>query len=339
MTGSRQSQPKNIIMITKEELKGLYDSQLKQKLSGLENMRKKLRNKIFLSVVIIVFPIVFLISVIDKIGESNFAPLFFILVIALVIYGIILIFKNKKSKREYRSRYKNEVVHEIVKAIDPDWIYSPTDRISENEYWQSDLFRHQTDRYKGDDLISGQIEKTDFRCSELHTEYKQVTTDEDGKREERWVTIFKGLFFHADFNKNIKEKTYIEPDTAERLFGKFGQKLQTSSKGKLVKLENPEFEKIFAVFSTSQTEARYILTPAIMEALVNIYKQYKRKMHLSFIDSRVYCALSFSKDLFEPKIFSSGVKFEDVEFMYNLFLLNATIIRELNLNTRIWTKE
>ncbi|HPF93146.1 MAG TPA: DUF3137 domain-containing protein, partial [Tenuifilaceae bacterium] len=171
------------------------------------------------------------------------------------------------------------------------------------------------------------------------TEYKTVTYDKDGKRKETWHTIFKGLFFHADFNKEIMGKTYIEPDTAERLLGKFGQSLQVSSKGKLVKLENPEFEKIFAVYGTDQTEARYILTPTIMEALVNIYKMYKRKMHLSFIGTRVYVAMSFSKNLFEPKIFSSGVKFKDVEFMYNLFMVNQTIVKELNLNTRIWTKE
>ena len=326
-------------MITKEELIGLYENQLQEKLSGLESVRKKLRNKMLLAVACMALPFVGLVLFFNKFEQSNFVPLFFILAIALVIVGIVMVFKNKKSKKAYCLRYKNEVVREIVKAIDPEWGYEPSAYISQSEYHQSDLFRQRFDRYKGDDLISGKIEKTDFRCSELHSEYKQVTTDSDGKREEHWVTIFKGLFFNADFNKNILGKTYIEPDNAERLLGKFGQKLQASSKGKLVKLENPEFEKIFAVYSSDQTEARYVLTPTIMEALVNIYKQYKRKMYLSFIDSRVYCALSFSKDLFEPKIFSSGVKFDDVEFMYNLFLLNATIIHELNLNTRIWTKE
>jgi hypothetical protein len=326
-------------MISKEELKGLYENQLQQKLSGLESVRIKLRNKMLLAVTLIVLPFIGLTAFFNLIGESNFSGILFFLAIALVITGIVFIFKNKKSKKAYRLQYKDEVVREIVRAIDPEWSYDPNSCLSQNEYRQSDLFRRSYDRYKGDDLISGKIEKTDFRCSELHTEYKEITTDSDGKRQERWVTIFKGLFFHSDFNKNILGKTYIEPDNAERLLGKFGQKLQASSKGKLVKLENPEFEKIFAVFSTSQTEARYILTPAIMEALVNIYKQYKRKMYFSFIDSRVYCALSFSKDLFEPKIFRTGVKYEDVEFMYNLFMVNAIIIHELNLNTRIWTKE
>jgi len=332
-------------MIKKEELQSLYESQLKGKLAGLEDLRKSVAKRIITGIVLIALPVIIGVAVFVYLdsnhnasmgGLENVLPF---VIIAIIITGIVLLVLNIKKKNEYRRRYKNEVVAEVVRAIDPEWSYAPDGCISQGEYYSSDLFRQHFDRYNGDDLISGKIEKTDFRCSELHTEYKEVTYDKDGKRQERWVTIFKGLFFHADFNKEIRAQTYLQPDTSERLLGKFGQKLQFSTKGKLVKLENPEFEKIFAVFSTDQNEARYILTPAIMEALVNIYKQYKRPMHLSFIGSRVYVAMSFNKDLFEPKIFKNGVKYEDVEFMYNLFMVNATIIHELNLNTRIWTKE
>lgn len=325
-------------MIERSQLENLYNTQLKSKLHGLEGLRKKVkRGQIFgVSLLILAFILFGRVSVAL---ENHSEALPFLAVSPVAIFGVIVLVRTYKKRMSYREKFKNEVVREIVNVIDPDWKYEPNQCISNSEYRSSDLFRQSVDRYRGDDLISGKIDKTDFRCSELHTEYKTVTTDKDGRRKETWHTIFKGLFFHADFNKEIKGKTYIEPDTAERLFGKFGQKLQTSSKGKLVKLENPEFEKIFAVFGTDQTEARYILTPTIMEALVNIYKMYKRRMHISFIGSRVYIAMSFTKNLFEPKIFSSGVNFKEIEFMYNLFMVNQTIIQELNLNTRIWTKE
>lgn len=332
-------------MIQREQLADLYENEIRNRLTGLEGLRKKVALRQIAGVAFLALPILVFLGFSGFVDEDNFLfmadlmgwiPYLFI---GLVLAGIVFLILNYSQKRAYRRRYKEEVVSEIVKAIDPEWRYSADDCISSLEYAQSGLFRKSYDRYRGDDLICGQIEKTDFRCSELHTEYKTVTTDKDGKRKETWHTIFRGLFFHADFNKNIHAQTFIEPDTSERLLGKFGQKLQFSSKGKLVKLENPEFEKIFAVFSTDQTEARYIITPAIMEALVNIYRQYKRKMYLSFTGSRVYVAMSFRKNLFEPRIFRSGVKFEDVEFMYNLFMVNATIIHELSLNTRIWTKE
>lgn len=326
-------------MIEKDELKTLYETDLKHKLSGLEGIRKAVKRGQIYGVLLLVLSFFLFIPVAVAFENNSSEVLPFLVLAPFVILGIVLLVKAHKKKKEYRNRYKNEVVREIIKAIDPTWQYYPDQYITNFEYSQSDLFRQSLDRYRGDDLISGKIDKTDFRFSELHTEYKTVTYDKNGNRRETWHTVFRGLFFHADFNKEIKGRTYIEPDTAERLLGKFGQKLQRSSKGKLVKLENPEFEKIFAVYSTDQTEARYILTPTIMEALVAIYKKYKRKMHLSFIGSRVYVAMSFKQDLFEPKIFKSGVRFNDVEFMYNLFLMNATIIQELNLNTRIWTKE
>jgi hypothetical protein len=73
--------------------------------------------------------------------------------------------------------------------------------------------------------------------------------------------------------------------------------------------------------------------------MVNIYKKYKRPVYFSFIGSRVYVAMSFNKDLFEPRILKSGVRFEDMEQMNSQFSLIQTLIHEMNLNTRIWTKD
>ena len=70
----------------------------------------------------------------------------------------------------------------------------------------------------------------------------------------------------ADFNKNFNGHTVVLPDTAEKILGKFGQSLQSmSSRGELVKLEDPEFEKEFCVYGDDQVEARYILSPALMK--------------------------------------------------------------------------
>ncbi len=326
-------------MITKESLRSFYESELQEKLSGLEGLRKRVRNNqlwiafLFLLAVGLFALLLFLFN--DKEPE----PYWFLILLPPIIGAFVVIYLNSKKKKLFKGKYKNEVVHEIVRAINPEWQYEPGQCITTSEYDQSQLFQHPYDRYAGDDLISGAIEKTDFRSSELHTEYKTVTHDKDGGTQETWHTIFRGIFLHADFNKHIKGKTFIEPDTAESLFGKFGQKLQASTKGRLVKLENPVFEKLFVVFSTDQTEARYILTPAIMESMVTIYKQYKRDMFVSFIGSRVYVAMSFNQALFEPKIWRSLVSFKDVEIMYDLMMVNETIIREMNLNTRIWTKE
>lgn len=324
----------SLFMKSIEELRKLYENQLKLNLVSLENQRKSLKNKyIFYGLgIVLSFLIVFFLS------KQN--SIFIYIGIAGIITFIILFLLLKKAKNLYRHDFKTNVVKEIVHLINPEWGYEPNGRILESTYRNSHLFPTHYDRYNGDDLVNGVIEKTDFRFSELHTEYKTVTTDKDGKRTEQWHTIFKGLFAHADFNKEIKGETLVLPDTAEKLFGSFGKKLQSvSGRGKLIKLENIEFEKQFVVYGSDQIEARYILTPTMMEAMVRVNKKYKKDIHFAFSGSRVYMAMSFNKDLFEPRVFKSGVRFEDMKQMNEQFGIIQTIIHEMNLNTRIWTKD
>lgn len=310
-----------------EKLKELFENRLKPGLEGIEKERKTIKRLYVGAIILGVFTFI------------SF-PIHWALGVVLLI-GAILLGGTGATKyaTKYRSAYKTEVVKKIVALINPNYQYDPNKHIAESKYIDSRIFKTKHERFQGDDFISGTIEKTDFEFSELKAEYIRETTDDDGKKQTEWVAIFQGLFFHAEFNKHITGETFVLPDTSEKRWGKFAQKFQKDRKrGELVKLENPEFEKAFKVFSTSQQEARYILTPTMMEAMTDIQKRFNRPMNFSFIGARVYCAIEFNKGLFEPRVMKSGVKFSDVEEMYCLFSLIETIIHEMNLNTRIWTK-
>lgn len=318
-------------MKSTEELKNLYESDLQPQLAELESQRKVIKKMWTWGLITAIFIFLF-VHLIPNQGLM-------ITAIIVGILGVLFLFGYGAVKfYAYRKVFKQEVVTKIIKLINPDYHYDANRHVDSNHFIGSKLFKQHPDRINGDDFVSGIIEKTEFEFSELKAEYKTESV-KDGKRQTEWHTIFSGLFFHADFNKHIEGTTYVLPDTAEKLFGKFGQKLQKgSSRGELVKLENPEFEKEFVVYSSGQQEARYILTPVMMEAMVNLQKKYKRKMYFSFNGERVYCGVSFNQGLFEPRIRKSGVNFSDIEEMYQLFGLIETIITEMNLNTRIWTK-
>jgi Protein of unknown function (DUF3137) len=318
------------------ELQELYETRLKPNLESLEGQRKSLKKRAI--ALIITFIAVLLIFIIAD-ADADLKYLFYLIPVGLILFGYLL-YKILGPVKVYRREFKEKVVKAIVNLINPLWNYDPYGHISEEQYRKSKLFPKGVDRYKGDDLVTGVIEKTDFRLSELHTEYKTESRDKDGHKRTKWHTIFKGLFAHIDFNKEIKGETLVLPDTAERMLGSIGRKLQSMSRrGKLIKLENVEFEKLFVVYGSDQIEARYILTPSMMEALVNIVKKYNRLIFCSFIGSRVYFAMPFKQDLFEPRIFKSGVRFDDMIQMNEQFSIIKTIIHEMNLNTRIWTKE
>jgi hypothetical protein len=315
------------------QLSDIYKTAIEPQIGELAGIRKSAQMAVYYGIGVFLLLILF-ISLVSS-GVSLAIIGLVLAVIGLIVIGV----RGNKAWKLYHSRFKEQVVREVVKLVNPDWTYHPTGMMDSQVYYQSDIFRKDVDRYNGDDLVQGVLDKTDFECSELHTEYKQVTTDSKGRRQERWVTIFRGLFFHADFNKEFIGRTYVSPDTAERLLGKFGRRFQKiSGPAPLVVLENVAFEKAFVVHATDQIEARYILTPTIMEAMLRIKQLYNCHVHFSFIGSRVYCALGMNKALFEPKLFGAVINLREMEDMYHLFKVNEVIIKELNLNTRIWTK-
>lgn len=204
----------------------------------------------------------------------------------------------------------------------------------------SRLFPRKVDRYCGDDMVSGKSGKTDILFSELHTEYKVRTTNSKGQIQTRWYTIFKGLFFIGDFNKDFKGTTVVLPDTAEKMFGSMGNLFQSwnLSRDELIKLEDPEFEKFFVVYGNDQIEARYILSTSLMKRIVDFKKKTNRNIHISFNSPKVFVAVSYRKSLFEPKIFTTLLDFTPIQEYFEDLQMAIGIVEDLNLNTRIWSK-
>ncbi|WP_281492150.1 DUF3137 domain-containing protein [Desulfosarcina cetonica] len=153
--------------------------------------------------------------------------------------------------------------------------------------------------------------------------------------------MFNGLLFVADFNKAFKGTTIVLPDTAQKLFGDMGQALQSLNvqNGQLIKLEDPAFEKLFVVYGQDQVEARYILSTSLMRRMVEFQNRAQKEMRLSFSASKLYVAIPFEKELFEPKIRESLLNIAHIQEYYDELKLVADIVDELNLNTRIWTQK
>ncbi len=271
--------------------------------------------------------------------------------IALLFVVLIVIASAYSRKADaWRRAFKAQVMTQLVQFVNPNLRYYPEQHISRQEYDLSMLYHNSPapDRYYGEDLIEGVIDKTDIRLSELHTEYKQVTYDSKGRRHEQWITIFRGLFISADFHKDFKGVTLVLPDTEQSWLGGFGQWLQSLSAklgnqpGELIKMEDPEFERLFKVFATDPIEARYILTPNIIRRIVEFRAKTKSAIRLSFIASRVFVAIPTYHNHFEPpSLFAPADKLlapETLARYLEELRFALAVVDELNLNTRIWTK-
>jgi len=246
------------------------------------------------------------------------------LIATLIIRGVLL--------GRVRTDFKRKIMPVLLRGIDPSLQYDPARYVGEKEFNQSNLFQNP-DRYSGKDLMEGKIGATAVRFSLIHAEekYQETETDSDGKTSTHteYRTIFSGLFFVADFNKHFSARTKVEPHSftfLEKLFGSH------------VELESPEFNKLFAVSSTDQVEARYILTPSLMDHFMALRAKIG-EFKAAFADEHVFMALNVPYNAFEPSLKQPLTESGQVEKI--LFKLNTItgIVEDLGLNVRIWTKE
>lgn len=277
----------------------------------------------------------------------------------VITFGVAAYFAFRFSKlyRKLREEFKNLVVEKIVSSFndsEQSLSFNWKSFIPRSTFMASGLFPKFPDEYNGEDHIRGARNDVNFEFSEVDavevTEVRRWEEyEEDGETytrevvEEERRTIFKGIFFKANFNKPIKGSTFVYPDVAEKLLGNFlgnlVQKYNFPQSGKLVKLENVEFEKEFAVYGTDQIESRFVLTPLIMEKILKLKSQLDTKMYLSFLDNNVYVAVDYRKSLFEPKLLGEIASTEDIQVMHQCISFFISIIDELNLEERLWDKK
>lgn len=315
-------------MITREEFQRFYNSELQPLLAETETERKSVASWNTIRIIALVVLAVIGLAIFTAGGGA-------VIMVPFAIGGGMLWWYQQK-KQAFANKFKQNIITRIIKFISPGSVYEPQSIVSENEYRNSGLYQKAYDNYTGEDYFAGKHEKTSFFCSELKTNYE--TRDSKGRTTTH--TIFDGLFFVADFNKNFSGQTYVWQNNSGEANNTFIGKLFSSFSRSVerVHLESPDFESTFDAYGTDQVEARYILSPSLMERLLNLQQKMNCCLCCSFINSKLYMAFETNIDLFEPGIINSNESM-DVAWGYVLqFNLFFDIINELNLNTRIWTK-
>ncbi len=150
------------------------------------------------------------------------------------------------------------------------------------------------DRQSTEDLVTGARNDVKFELFEAHLEDKHTSTDSNGRSQTRWVTVFRGQCLRCEFPKRFFGRTLVTRDAG--FFNRFGG----GGELKRAALEDPAFERIFEVYTTDQVESRFLLTPDVMQKLVDIEQAFHGgKLKCCFADGEMMITVE-GGDLFEP---------------------------------------
>lgn len=249
---------------------------------------------------------------------------FVFLVVAIVAFFVVV---NSYSSK-VTAYYKENVVSQVVVSLLPGAVYEPDRGIPEAVFCDCGLFSTAPDRYSSEDCVTGRLDKTDLRFSEVHAQERHVSVDSKGRRSETWSDIFRGFLFEADFHKDFRGSTVLHRSSLFKF--RFAEKR--------VKLESEAFEDCFDVYSTDELEARYLLSPSMMERLVALDRRMGGGITVSFYRSKVYIAIPDSKNHFESGVWT-GVTREQLAAEFETIHDLVGMVDDMNLNLRIWTKE
>ena len=325
-----------------QSLEAFYQSELMPDLIQLEDQRKTARKKLVpLVIVAALFNLACLVLIVKAGLKIN------LMVIALIISALPVFAWYAKYFKGYKDRFKTVIIPKIVAFIHPELKYEKDGKVSKEAFINSRLFAENPNRYSGDDLVSGTLGRTAIQFSEIQAKRVEKVRDHSSeagssrKYRTNVYPIFSGLFFTADFNKSFSGTTLVLPDKAEKLLGGMGQALQKLNvqNGELIKLEDPEFEQLFVVYGQDQVEARYILSTSLMQRITAFQTHAQKDIRFSFSGSKLYAAIAFDRELFEPTLKDSLLDFSRIKEYYDDMKLVTDMVEALNLNTRIWSKQ
>jgi len=321
-----------------EEFREFYRKKFYPLLCEIEKVRKEAASnsikKILLTLSLFGALFCFLFLYSYKLEET---PPWYYLLYAATTGGCVTVIHTivNRNFATFRRRYDDEVIGGIVRFIEPKLKYSPAEFIPFKSFKASRLFEERVDRYTGCSLIHGLVGNTVISFSQVHAEREEVDEerDKDGNTQTRtyWVTVFRGTFFVADFNKHFNSQVILKPRNGRIVKNIFFR----SSKDIL--LEDPEFNSLFKVYATDPVEARYILSTSLTRRLVELRRKLGCKLFVSFISPNVYIAIPYWIEL-EPSIYRSVLNYKRFENYFFSLKEIVDIVDSLNLNTRIWSK-
>lgn len=297
-TGSfcKQKAAEALFVETKDYEKGFaqhYDKHLKDRVEIFEAKRiehlKKASFRLKLSLLFMIIFVIVIFSINNEVWQDEGAVKIALTCFLASVMGAG--YWVHQSINAYCASIKSDIFPNILSFLG-DYDYFPTGNTDISSFVDSSIIP-KYDRASHEDEIIGQYKGVGIKLFETHLE-----TEHYSKNGKSYQTRFKGVVISLDMNKEFLGKTIVKRDkgSIRNWFTAKGNKDLDN-----VRLENPNFEKKFEVFSSDQVEARYLLTTVFMERLLELQNNFGgTSLECSFFGNKLLIMIAVNKNLFEP---------------------------------------
>ena len=212
---------------------------------------------------------------------------------------------------EIKLRIQSALAVAIMKEIHSPGLeltYSQEAGIPE-KYFRHANFIKRYETYKSFDFILGKLDDRDFILSGAVIKNRSNTAPEEAPK-----VIYEGIFGITDFKNEDNIEMIIAPDVQNKFLNGIFEDMKKAlgADKKVVRLENPEFERYFEVYSNDQVASRKIITLLFMEKMVEFRRQVKRNVTLIYKNNKVYFFVEKRFVIDTNKLYFKGINQETI---------------------------
>lgn len=291
------------------------------KYSEIEVERVKARNKflIFLLSGIAVLIIGAIIAFLTTIS------VFFIFIIIFAIL-MILAFSYKKN---FDLKFKMTVISSLIKEeLGADAKYNPTGGINLDSIMKHKMYE-SPDRWHMEDYIQSSYNDVEYSMCDARFEERHVRYDSKGNRHVDYDVYFSGRIICIQLNRDLNTRLKIV-EGHPRGFNKQGmEKFET---------ELIDFNKKYDTYVNDKEMAFYMLTPVMLQKLLELEKLFKGTIQYSFDDNNFMIFINNSGNSLEISL-NKKLDEKNLEIYRGQIRLAATIINEFKLDSDKFQKE
>lgn len=238
-----------------------------------------------------------------------------IIILAFIIYYYACYYQNREiyifeEIKKYKISFKTIYVKNFIEKQGFKYLGHKTSNKFDRILLQSSGFFNSSQINYLDDVIEGEKFGTKFKFFEIF-----INSSDSN---------FGGVFFVADFSKEINSQTTI-----------ISKKI-INFKSYNILMDNALFNNKFKVFSDNPINTMYILTPLFLEKIANLTKIFGDSIKINFKNSKIYIHIEGKYNHFEPDIYKSAITNNPAKNILDEINALLDIVEILVLNSKIY---
>lgn len=227
-------------------------------------------------------------------------PITLIALMAFIIVKVLL--RLRQYNRQKTEEYDDIIMRKAVFEIIPDAQFRRNDCIPPGILRGYGILPAYDD-YVSNGMLHYRKNEKDYSCSNIHLTKER--TDPDGNTTVD--TCYLGQAYTAEYKMNLPGSIRIFSTRKFKPFQKKSRSGYPSKRPEETKIEtdNMEFNDNFDVYASDGQSAFFVLTPLVMEQLLEMKKRYEQ-LGVYINGNQLVITLKTNRTLFAPKWYKPG---------------------------------